>query len=129
MPNFDKEIKGTIRTISHCEDDPDSGSWADTISHLSSDKEVMSAHAKMITLQKYFADNIKMPSKQKFRKEGTLPNGKDFYALKVGNIRAYGWFSNDNIFYISHYKYKNKGSLSQSDTDRVRSNWKVFEKK
>lgn len=129
MPTFDKEIKGTVRTISHCEDDPESGSWADATSHVSSEDEKKKIYAKMKVLQDYFSNNITIQSKQKFRKEGVLPNGKDFYAIKVGNIRAYGWFSKStkDTFIISHYKYKDQGDLLANDSDRVCSNWKIYE--
>jgi len=40
-----------------------------------------------------------------FNTEGRLPDDKHFYAIKVGKLRAYGWFSSRHkgVFFISHF--------------------------
>lgn len=62
-------------------------------------------------------------SAENFVPEGELPNGKRFQALKKIPIRAYLWRQGD-VWYISHYVYKDQEKLSRRDVDLVRRNWK-----
>lgn len=130
MPNnLPNVVKGRMRTIRHCEDDPETGSWNTAASRIRNESRKDSCKAQMLTRMRRFANHGQLRSPDIFRKEGDLPNGKHFYAIKAGNIRAYGWFSrrHDSVFFISHYAYKNRDKLSQSDKSKVISNWRRFE--
>ena len=85
---------------------------------------------------KRFADGECL-SRDSFPPEGDLPtssggvsNGK-FYAFKKIPLRAYGWHSKSkpDVFYISHYIYKDFDDLSAADIDRVGKNWKALEER
>lgn len=54
--------------------------------------------------------------------EGKLPNDRPFQALKKIPLRAYLWRQN-NTWYVSHFRYKDKGKLNKADSARVRKNW------
>ena len=103
---------------------------------IDSFKEVIKEHqnkhdlyiAQMIALIKRLGDGHRM-SNENFPKEGKLPDGSHFRALKKIPIRAYIWLSKKtpNTYYISHYIYKNFNKLQKSDTEKVRDNWKKLE--
>jgi hypothetical protein len=61
--------------------------------------------------------------------EGTLPDGKQFYAMKAGQLRAYGWFSrrHKSVFYISHFAFKRGQKIAREDSNRVIRNWRAIE--
>ncbi|PCE69342.1 hypothetical protein B6G00_04305 [Salinivibrio sp. YCSC6] len=68
-------------------------------------------------------------SSENFRKEGGLPSGSNFYALKKIPIRGYCWFStkHPSTVYISHYIHKKKDDLDKRDCQRVVDNWRIIE--
>lgn len=82
--------------------------------------------AQMLARQKQLADTKILRYPDHFRKEGKLPNGDYFYAIKAGNLRAYGWF-HAGQFVISHYVYKKRQKLDKADTNRVCANWHNFQ--
>lgn len=66
-------------------------------------------------------------SPDKWNKEGDLPDGKKFYALKTTkaySLRGYGFFAGKGEFWISHWVYKDFQKLKQQDIDRVHENWR-----
>ncbi|WP_062267059.1 hypothetical protein [Endozoicomonas arenosclerae] len=68
-------------------------------------------------------------SSSSFPREGSLPDGSRFRALKKIPIRAYLWLSkkHPDTYYISHYIYKDFQKLKDSDTRRVCDNWEIIE--
>lgn len=69
-------------------------------------------------------------SKENFPKEGKLPgNSGHFNAFKRIPIRGYCWKSkkHDNAYFISHFIYKDFNRLSDSDTRKVKNNWRKIE--
>lgn len=104
-------------------------SWDEAIVHFPKDKE-SSLKAKFFALAKRLADHAQLRSPDKWNKEGKLPNGKDFYAIKPDKkLRAYGWYSSKHksTFVISHFAFKDGEKLSKSNEDRVGTNWRTFE--
>ena len=83
----------------------------------------------MAARRQYLADHGQLRSPDQWNTEGTLPNGKHFYAIKADKIRAYGWFSvrNKGVFYISHFTFKKGQKLASADTNRVIVNWRQIE--
>lgn len=83
---------------------------------------------------KRLADGHRL-SKENFPQEGDLPkkagrtNAKKFSALKRKPLRGYCWMSevNQNVYYISHYVFKNYDKLKESDTAIVGANWRRIE--
>lgn len=56
-----------------------------------------------------------------FNPEGTLPNGTQLYALKVKQVRCYGWYDSGD-FVISHYIFKKQQKLLKADVRRAERN-------
>lgn len=57
--------------------------------------------------------------------EGDLEARRKFYALKVKQVRCYGWYHRGN-FVISHYIYKKQQKLSKADTRAVQENYRAW---
>lgn len=68
-------------------------------------------------------------SRDSFPPEGELPDGSRFWAFKRLPIRAYLWKSKrwENVYYISHYRYKLYDKLDPRDTARTCRNWMRIE--
>lgn len=126
VENLKKEYKGERLTIVHCDGAVDS---------FKSALEKVSPHKRKPTLAMHIVRqietlaNLGRLSGVNFPKEGALPNGSHFYALKKIPIRGYCWFSNKHprTVFISHYIYKSKERLSNRDGDRVIANWRSVE--
>jgi len=76
------------------------------------------------------ANEGRLRSPDYFNTEGELPDGSRFYAIKVGKVRAYGWYSNRHkgIFFVSHFAFKKGQKLSSKDTNEVVRNWRAEER-
>lgn len=119
-----KDYEGSKYNIIHCD------------GAIDSFNEVVKEHqnkcdqytAQMIALIKRLGDGHRM-SNENFPKEGELPDGSYFRALKKIPIRAYIWLSKKtpNTYYVSHYIYKKCQKLKKSDTKKVCDNWKKME--
>ncbi len=68
-------------------------------------------------------------SEENFPREGKLPDGSYFHALKKIPIRGYCWLSPNRkgTYYMSHYVYKNYQKLKAKDTEKVCFNWNKIE--
>lgn len=64
--------------------------------------------------------NWRVPNQ--FNVEGKLDDGRQFYALKVMQVRCYGWYDRGN-FVISHFIFKKQQKLSKADRDVVQRNY------
>lgn len=85
---------------------------------------------KLFVMLNRLAQDGKLRMPKQFNKEAKLYNNKHFYAIKPHeNLRAYGWYSSKypGVFFISHYKYKNKQKLNKADIERVRQTWREIE--
>jgi hypothetical protein len=84
--------------------------------------------AKMWRLIQRLGDGVRMPH-DSFPTEGELPDKSNFKAIKKLPLRAYLWLSKKykNTYFISHYIYKDKQKLSDTDTQKVRSSWRKKE--
>ena len=123
-------LSGKRLTICHCEENAESSSWAEAFSHYSRSKDKgKELRARMLVRLKLLAENGQLRSPDYWNKEAKLPNDSHFYAVKVLNIRAYGWFStkHSGVFLISHYSYKNSKKLSKKNTNKIIANWRKFE--
>jgi hypothetical protein len=85
--------------------------------------------ARLAARREQLANTGRLRSPDYWNTEGELPNGKRFYAIKVGKLRAYGWFSSrfNGVFYISHFAFKKGQKLARQDTKRVIQNWRLIE--
>ncbi|WP_287963470.1 hypothetical protein [Alcanivorax sp.] len=104
-------------------------SWREAISHLEPAR-ADSAYARMNARLKRLANYARLRSPDQFRKEGTLPDGKDFYAVKAGKVRCYGWYSTKykGVFIVSHFAFKQQKKLDPADERRVNNSWARIEK-
>jgi hypothetical protein len=68
-------------------------------------------------------------AKSSFCKEGELPGGGDFYAIKKIPIRLYCWFGKNQkgTLFISHAIYKDQNKLSPADVDRVAKSFRTWD--
>lgn len=125
-----QSIKGMRLEVRFAEDDPQSNfkealdRWR---ANIEKQKLLM---ARMYTQLQQLADTGQLRSPDKWRTESTLPNNKHYYAVKMGKIRAYGWYSTKyaGIFYISHFAFKRSEKLHKDDHNRVTGNWNNIEK-
>lgn len=63
---------------------------------------------------------------------GLSSNGDmSFYAFKKLPMRSYFWYSpfRDKLIFVSHYKFKNYQKLESADTEKVRNNFFLHDKK
>ena len=83
----------------------------------------------MIARRNFLADGGQLRSPDHWNTEGSLPRGGHFYAIKVDQLRAYGWFSarHPGVFYISHFAFKRGQKLAAADADQVIANWRLIE--
>lgn len=128
--------QGKKLTIRYCESPPDGAdlatweppSWSAALQNLP-EKKRDGVRAKMLARRNYLADGGQLRSPDHWNTEAVLPDGKHFYAIKIGDLRAYGWFSSRHpgVFYISHFAYKQGQKLKAEDTGRVIANWRLIE--
>jgi len=124
-----QKIKGMRLEIWFAEDDPQSnfkealGRWR---ANTGQQKRLI---ARMTAQLQLLADTGQLRSPDKWNTESTLPNDKHYYAVKMGKIRAYGWYSNKQpgVFYISHFAFKRGQKLHNDDHNRVTRNWNLKE--
>lgn len=85
--------------------------------------------AQMMARREYLADRGPLRVPDHWNTEGTLPDGSQFYALKAGPLRAYGWFSSrfKGVFFISHFAFKRGQKIARQDAARVIRNWRAVE--
>lgn len=85
--------------------------------------------ARLIARIMQLANGGQLRSPDHWNKEGNLPDGKFFYAIKANHLRAYGWYSSKHkgTFFISHFIYKDQQKLAAADTGRVCNNWHDIE--
>lgn len=108
-------------------------SFEEALGHVTA-KEAKTFRRSIPQQIKRLVDGHRM-SKENFPQEGDLPRragrgkSKKFSALKRIPIRGYCWRSEvkPNVYYISHYVYKNYDKLKESDTVIVGENWRRIE--
>ncbi|MCG5497785.1 hypothetical protein [Ectothiorhodospira variabilis] len=131
-----EEYQGAKLTIRYCEQPPPGSgaeAWMPPSLQEALDSIQAGKHARWLAgfaaRRKQLANTGRLRSPDYWNTEGDLPNGKNFYAIKVGKIRAYGWYSNRHggVFYISHFAFKKGQKLAQKDTHRVIQNWRKIE--
>jgi len=105
------------------------GSWLEAAKHFKAEK-ADTIYVQMHIKMKRMSDGNRLRNPIHFNKEGDLPNGKKFYAIKQDKVRAYGWYSDSEkgVFIISHFAYKNRQQLSDKDKKKVVANWKRVER-
>jgi hypothetical protein len=113
------------------EDDPSSWrapSWDEALSHIPAGKHD-NLWATMAARRQHLANVGQLRSPDHWNTEGDLPDGKHFFAIKAGKLRAYGWFSSryKGVFYISHFAFKKGQKLASEDTNLVIQNWRRIE--
>ena len=130
-PESLEDIIGSKLTVKQSQDKVDAAvNLNNVLKRLTSAKTALAVKVKLFTMLERLANYGKLRMPKQFNKEAKLNNNKNFYAVKPHkNIRAYGWFSNKEpgVFFISHYKYKNKQKLDSIDTRRVKSAWRGIE--
>lgn len=95
------EYRGRRLHIRCCEQPPageefpewEPPSWREALHHIDKNQHD-SIRASMIARYRQLADVGALRSPNYWNKEAKLPDGKNFFAIKVKKIRAYGWFSN-----------------------------------
>ena len=128
--------RGKKLTIRYCEAPPpgveSSGwvpsSWSTAMQNFPASKRDGVA-AKMKARRDRLAGGEQLRSPDHWNTEAKLPDGKHFYAIKAGKLRAYGWYSSRHrgVFYISHFAYKRGQKLAAEDTSQVIANWRMIE--
>ncbi|MFH6895118.1 hypothetical protein ACHCAL_13815 [Providencia huaxiensis] len=120
-----KTYNGEKFVVTHCDGAIDT--FLESLKSLK-DKEAKVMEMKVVLQLKRLADGKAM-AKESFVSEGTLPNGKKFYAIKRVPVRGYLWLSSKLrcTYYVSHYIYKNHQKLKDKDKDMIHSNWRKIE--
>lgn len=122
------DYEGSRYTIIHCDGAEDSF-FEELRRHVPKNKHP-NYKARMRRLLERLADGYRM-SNENFPKEGQLPDGSYFRALKRIPLRAYIWQSKNHkaTFFISHYVYKNYKKLKEKDVKKTCDNWNIYEEK
>ena len=125
-----QSIKGMRLEVRFSEDDPQSNFKEALDRWRGNTAKQASLVARMYAQLQRLADTGQLRSPDKWRTESTLPNNKHYYAVKMGKIRAYGWYSTKyaGVFYISHFAFKRSEKLHKDDHHRVMKNWNNIEK-
>lgn len=102
-------------------------SWFDAAGHLTPEKADI-AEGFFVAFMENWLNNPSV-ARSRGTPEGELPNGKKFFAIRHGDIRAYFWHSKKhrNTIMISHYVYKKWNRLKKNDTQKVCGNWRKTE--
>jgi hypothetical protein len=118
--------KGARFTVMHCAGARDSFNKA--LQRIEKAKRLSLTNQIVIQITR-LASGAQM-SNASFPKEGELPRKsgrakKHFYALKKIPLRVYCWYSDriPGTIFISHYTYKDRQKLADSDTSKVGLNW------
>ena len=116
--------RGEVFTILHCKGALKS--YGKAIARTGKKKRVV--EKRLSILLNWLGNNVEM-SKENFPKEGLLPDGSHFRALKKIPVRAYLWRSSKfpRMYFISHYVYKDYDDLHPTDTEKVCNNWRLIE--
>jgi len=122
---------GTKFTVIHCKGAIDS--YRAALKKVDARQQKKFTTAIILQIQR-LADGGRM-TKENFPQEGYLPkrkgqhNAKKFNALKRIPIRGYCWLSqwHKDTYFISHYIYKKRNKLNESDTNRIGTNWSRIE--
>lgn len=122
------EYEGSRYTVVHCNGAEDSF-FKELGKHVPKNKHP-GYKARMRRIIERLADGHRM-SNENFPKEGKLPDGSHFRALKRNPLRAYIWQSKSHpaTFFISHYVYKNYRKLKDKDVKKTCDNWNIYEEK
>ncbi len=97
-------IKGTHLTIRFLEDDHSKDNWNELLSWVETttkwkerdrckDTQIEKAYIQLHLKMQRMSNGSRLRNPDHFNTEGSLPDGKKFYAIKQGKVRAYGWFS------------------------------------
>ncbi len=81
--------------------------------------------AKFQALFEMYTEGHNWRVPKQFNVEGDLDQTQKFYALKVKQVRCYGWY-HENNFVISHYIFKKQQKLSKADTKQVKANYRLW---
>lgn len=124
MDELEKQ-EGKVFTVYYCPGAKES--FIEAIEHLKHSKR-SSIKARMSALIIRLANGEEMAG-ENFPKEGKLPNGRHFRAIKKIPLRAYLWLSkkHKNAYFISHFIYKSHDKLRDKDISRVCENWREIE--
>lgn len=124
-----QKIKGMRFEIWFAEDDPQSNFKEALDRWQHKEEQQKKLIARMYAQLQQLADTGRLRSPDKWKTEDVLPNGKHYYAVKMGKIRAYGWYSTKHagVFYISHFAFKRSQKLLPVDDNRVQRNWNIKE--
>jgi hypothetical protein len=129
------EYRGRQLVIRYCEQllagsDPRRvpPSWNEAIHHVPAGKRNRLV-AQMAARREYLANHGLLRVPDHWNTEGALPDGKQFYALKAGPLRAYGWYSSryKGVFFVSHFAFKRGQKIAREDASRVIRNWRTQE--
>ncbi|WOG28260.1 hypothetical protein [Endozoicomonas sp. 8E] len=126
MDELDKYV-GTHYTIVYCKGAKES---LDEVlaKHAPQPMKSNKLKAQMRSLLVRLADGHRM-TKENFPKEGDLPDGSKFRAIKKIPLRAYLWRSKKypGKCFISHFIYKDFQKLKAQDITKVCNNWREIE--
>ena len=117
--------QGSCYKIIHCKGAEKS--FYNALKHINPNRK-NGYKAKMKAFRESLANGKRM-SNENFPKEGTLPDGTHFRALKKTPLRAYLWESTKHpkTFFISHYIFKDFQKLKRNDVTKIRDNWRRYE--
>jgi len=134
-------IKGSRLIVRFIEDDDSMENWNELLSwkeataawqekNRCKDSQIEKAYVQLYLKMERMANGARLRNPDHFNTEDSLPDGKKFYAIKQGKIRAYGWFSSaeKGTFIVSHFAYKKGQKLDAADTNRVVDSWKAIER-
>lgn len=131
-----EEYRGAKLTIRYCEQPPADSegelwmppSLREALGSIQAGKHA-TCMSQLAARRERLANTGRLRSPDHWNTEARLPNGSRFYAIKVGKLRAYGWFSTryKGVFYISHFAFKKGQKLSSQDEQRVIKNWRRIE--
>ncbi|WP_420599969.1 hypothetical protein [Neptuniibacter sp.] len=118
-------IYGSNFTIRFCDEAEDS--FREALTHVTKAKGVSLSGAISALLERKANGQLSGESDEK---EGKLPDGSNFRAIKKIPIRCYYWQSKTHkaTIFVSHFKYKDQQKLDSRDSQRVISNWWAYEK-
>lgn len=83
--------------------------------------------AKFQALFELYLEGHEWRVPSQFNLEGIIAKNTQLYALKVKQVRCYGWYDSAS-FVISHYTFKKQQKLSKADVHRAERNFSLWVK-
>jgi hypothetical protein len=130
------EWEGEAYALKHC--DKADKSYDKEIQHVAPTRKqerfqtfFRKTYERVTTGQRLSSDSVAREAAIKGTAGLSSKGDMNFYAFKKLPMRSYFWYSpyREKLIFVSHYKFKNYTKLDSTDTEKVKNNFFLHDKK